>query len=236
MGDRERMDPMSEVATTARQRVDRIKIAVEGAWQLIVESYRARDWESLGYATWDEMCTREFGTSRLRLPREERAETVQSLREAGLSLRAISAATGTSVNTVRKAAQVYQIDTPARGASGMDEFAVDTTTGEVLDDPWENGSPQAAEFLGEPQPVVPPKITGIDGKTYTPPVKRAPYRKPLPDVARDAGYELRKAMERIERIVSDDRYQQNEKQVALALRGHLLYVADTVAAVIDQLP
>lgn len=47
-------------------------------------------------------CTREFGTSRLRLPREERAEVVASLRESGLSQRAIASATGLSQDTVRR--------------------------------------------------------------------------------------------------------------------------------------
>lgn len=43
-----------------------------------------------------------FGTSRLRLPREERAEVVASLRESGLSIRAIAAATGDSRETIRR--------------------------------------------------------------------------------------------------------------------------------------
>jgi len=38
----------------------------------------------------------------LRLPREERSEVVASLRESGLSLRAIAAATGDSEPTVRR--------------------------------------------------------------------------------------------------------------------------------------
>lgn len=40
------------------------------------------------------------GQARLRLPREERQEVVASLRENGLSVRAIAAATQTSVGTV----------------------------------------------------------------------------------------------------------------------------------------
>jgi len=52
---------------------------------LVKQAYTERAWDALGYASWDEYCTREFGTSRLRLPREERAEVVASLRESGLS-------------------------------------------------------------------------------------------------------------------------------------------------------
>src|SRR5690625_5120493 len=78
----------------ARQLTDRIRVAVEGTWQLIVEAYQSRAWAALGYSSWDDYCTREFGTSRLKLPREERTEQVSSLRAAGLSLRAIQSATG----------------------------------------------------------------------------------------------------------------------------------------------
>ena len=43
-----------------------------------------------------------FGISRLRLPREERAEVVASLRESGLSIRAIETATGSHRETIIK--------------------------------------------------------------------------------------------------------------------------------------
>ena len=66
-------------------------------------AYIERAWAALGYDGWDDYCTREFGTSRLRLPREERSEVVASLRESGLSTRAIAAATGVSEGTVRNA-------------------------------------------------------------------------------------------------------------------------------------
>ncbi|MGP3708533.1 hypothetical protein [Gordonia paraffinivorans] len=89
-------------ATEARALTDRIKVGVEAIWDLITQAYVQRAWESLGYSSWDDYCTREFGTSRLRLPREERSEVVASLRESGLSTRAIAAATGLSKDTVRR--------------------------------------------------------------------------------------------------------------------------------------
>jgi hypothetical protein len=63
-------------ATEARALTDRIKVAVEATWHLVIEAYQARAWVALGYSSWDDYCTREFGTSRLRLPREERQEVV----------------------------------------------------------------------------------------------------------------------------------------------------------------
>lgn len=214
-------------ATAARALTDRIKVAVEGTWLLITEAYTSRAWSALGYTSWDDYCTREFGTSRLRLPREERQEVVSSLREQGLSLRAIEAVTGVSRPTVISDlragdTQVVKSLPPYKvGPGGLD----DAETPEPV---------EVAESEGvTPEPA---KVTGTDGKAY-PATKpdRAPYRKPLPDFAKDAGWELRKAMERVERIFDDNRYQQNEEQVAIALRGHLLYIAETVAAVLDQL-
>lgn len=99
----------------ARDLTDRIKVGVEAVWHLITEAYTSRAWAALGYRNWDEYCTREFGTSRLRLPREERAEVVASLRESGLSVRAIVSATGHSAHTVIadiRDRQVLQSATP----------------------------------------------------------------------------------------------------------------------------
>ena len=108
---------MSEIvsltATDARTLTDRIKVGVEAVWDLITQAYVERAWDVLGYSSWDDYCTREFGTSRLRLPREERSEVVASLRESGLSTRAISAATGLSRNTIAKdLEQVAQSEPP----------------------------------------------------------------------------------------------------------------------------
>lgn len=89
-------------AAQARSLTDRIKIGVEAVWELIIQAYTERAWSALGYQSWDDYCTREFGTARLRLPREERAEVVASLRESGLSIRAISAATGLGKGTVER--------------------------------------------------------------------------------------------------------------------------------------
>jgi hypothetical protein len=131
-----------ELATSrsARQRVDQIKTGVEAIWHLIVESYQARDWETLGYATWDEMCSREFGTSRLRLPREERQDVIASLRESGLSLRAIASVTGDSEPTVRRALSTAPND------------AVETVVGV-------NGKTYRPHAVYEPPVVVLPKLT-----------------------------------------------------------------------------
>lgn len=90
-------------AGDARALTDRIKLAVDGIWELIKIAYEGRAWTVLGYDSWDDYCSGEFGTARIRLPREERAEVVASLRESGLSTRAIAAATGESQATIQRA-------------------------------------------------------------------------------------------------------------------------------------
>ncbi len=87
-------------APDARVLTDRIKVGVEAVWELVTQAYTQRAWSALGYRAWDDYCTREFGSTRLRLPREERAEVVASLRESGLSVRAIAAATNEPRSTV----------------------------------------------------------------------------------------------------------------------------------------
>lgn len=104
-------------ADEARTLTDRIKVAVEGTWQMIREAYVSRAWAALGYDTWDAYCAAEFDTSRLALPREERREVVASLRESGLSTRAIAAATGVSQPTIVRELQTSTDSFPRRDES-----------------------------------------------------------------------------------------------------------------------
>lgn len=100
-------------ADEARALTDQIKDTAAVLWELIVAAYHGRAWIALGYESWDVYCIREFGSSRLRIPREERPDMVCSLRQAGLSIRAIASATGIDKNTVQAdLAQVSEIHTP----------------------------------------------------------------------------------------------------------------------------
>jgi len=219
----------------ARQLTDRIRVAVEGTWQLIVEAYQSRAWAALGYSSWDDYCTREFGTSRLKLPREDRAEQVASLRESGLSIRAIASATGSSKNTVKSdLRQVGQNDPPQPDPKSDAELLAGAEwSPEAVED-----EPRFTDEPGRVQPVT-GTITGMDGKQYTRPEPKPepqkPRRNPLPDQARTAGWEVRKSVERIERIMEDDRFARNKEEVAAHLRGHLQYAIETLQTTLDQL-
>lgn len=100
-------------AEEARALTDRIKVAVEGTWELIKQAYSTGAWAALGYGSWDDYCTREFGTSRLRLPREDRPVEIPSMRDSGMSIRAIATATGLSVGSVHASIAGVQNRTPA---------------------------------------------------------------------------------------------------------------------------
>lgn len=132
-------------ADEARQLTDRINVAVGVVWELILQAYQSRAWAALGYGSWDDYCTREFGSARLKLPRETRQEVVASLREQGLSLRAIASATGQDEKNVRN-------DLVKRRA----EYSAPEPDDDDVED------------------YQPPTITGTDGKTYRPKPKPKP--------------------------------------------------------------
>lgn len=137
-------------ADEAREVTDRIRGHVEDVWELIQQAYTRRAWQALRYGSWDEYCIREFGDARLRIPREERPDMVRSLRQAGLSLRAIESATGVSRPTIIK-----------------------DLSGQVV-----NSLPPEPDedTLAEELIATAPPITGVDGKTY--PARPKPKPKP----------------------------------------------------------
>ena len=75
---------------------------MESIYHLIRAAYQGRAWSVLGYGSWDEYVTREFGNLHLRPPLEDRQDVVLSLREVGMSTRAIASATQISEATVRR--------------------------------------------------------------------------------------------------------------------------------------
>jgi len=173
----------------ARHLTDRIKVALDASWELIKEAYVTRAWAALGYAAWDEYCTREFGNARLRLPREERQEVVASLRESGLSLRAIAAATGQSHTQVRD---------DLSGVRNLPPAESDTESAES------DKRPESAP------PVIPsppaPTITGSDGRRY-PSVRPQPPRPsppPQPTLVTADDDEIEDEIEVIDGLVMDE--------------------------------
>lgn len=164
----------------ARELTDRIATAIGVTWELVVRAYRGRAWAALGYPTWDAYTVAEFGKYRLRLPSEERQETVASLREAGLSIRAIAAATGAAKSTVE--ADLARAGVPNRDTS--DRPSVDPAPSSAERPDGEQGAdPEArtpsgsapSNIEGDDVDVMErlhqaaaedKKIQGTDGKSY----------------------------------------------------------------------
>lgn len=65
--------------------------------------------------------------------------------------------------------------------------------------------------------------------------QRAKPRKPLTDAARDAGWDLRKAVERLERIAADNRFAAQTEQVTPLLRSHLTHAVEVCQDLLDRL-
>lgn len=249
--------PVAITAEAARRLTDQIKLAVDATWNMVIEAYETRAWVALRYSSWDDYCTSEFGTSRLRLPREDRKEVVASLRDAGLSIRAIAAATGVGIGTVhRELAPVPngtpEVDPPHavvdHNPVGVtdDEMAYfnaladipDTAFDEVIDECKAAGDlSREAVLLGIGK--VPNKTIGIDGKSYPRPSKppAPPKRKraPLHIGVRSAGWELRKSAERLRRLRDDDRWKGHVSQVAAGgLRSDLKFTVQVCQAMLDE--
>lgn len=171
-------------AVEARAITDRIKATVSDAWDLIEQAYAARVWDALGYDSWDHYCLTEFGTTRLRLPRDERREVVASMREVGMSTRAIASAVGVDAKTVRT-------DLAEPGGE-FSPPAVPPVRREPMNMPTAESAEPAPAPLGTPVPIV----TGTDGKTYAaaaPQPKRAKKQTNIRGTIADALTDIARA-------------------------------------------
>jgi len=173
--------------------------------ELVEEAKTSNVHETLGYASWTAYLQDVFGDEPLRLARDVRQELVAELSSQGMSTRAIAPIVGAGVMTVQDDLSRVRNRTP-------DVLVTDSATGEIVER----------------------VITGLDGKTYSTPT-RVPQRRALTDQAQDAGFELRKAVERIMRVREDDRYTRNKRELAVILRGQLLYTIETCSALLDEI-
>jgi len=98
-----------------RARAGRIRQGIQSYISTLADvaaAYAERDWEVLGYESWEAYVDEEFGADRLRLTPEHRQKAVQELRLAGLSQRAIGSALGVSASTVNADLAGVQNRTP----------------------------------------------------------------------------------------------------------------------------
>jgi len=174
----------------ARRVTELIKLQLVGLWDLVRDAYVGRAWVVLGYDNWDAYCQAEFPTTRLQLPREERAEVVSSLRESGLSIRAIAAATGMSHGTIGN--EVFKNGhlpaVPVDEDVDEDALAEDLIAAEPpggVTDGTPGQTKRVAEALNRARETSDPKparVHGMDDKSYPAtqpkPARPQPERKP----------------------------------------------------------
>lgn len=211
-------------AAQARELTDRIKAGSEALWELIKQAWVSGAHHALGYSSWDDYCTREFGSNRIRIPKAERPEEIASMRSLGMSTRAIATATGVSKDTVRREI-----------ATGANEPVDVTGVNGKIYTPRPASQPKreviatpASEWpAGKPAPVMETPFspaTGIDKDdldelntpqpTEKPTMEPAkPKRTPITEAALTAVFELGKALNRLESITKDDRFPKNKTQI-----------------------
>ncbi len=103
-------------------------------------------------------------------------------------------------------------------------------------------SPEAVEdeprFTDEPGRVQPVTgtITGMDGKQYTRPEPKEPTdrRPPLPEQIFNAVYDLGKVVDRLERLVEDDRFNRIKEEVASKHESDLNRNVDALHGIINR--
>ena len=219
--------------TDARRLTQRIGLlldATSGALGNLADAIReARDGRAdlaLGYVSWAEYAAGEFAPHTAGLTAAIRRELVSSLSvevdgSPALSTRQIAPAVGTSHMAVQRdrAAGVTERYTSPEPTPETPPF--DPTTGEVLDD--------------EPTPA---KVLGLDGKTYSRPEPKtatSPRRPALAPQMESAGWDLVKAVERVQRLAADDRFDTNKNEVAPHLRSHLQNAIEVCQDLLDRI-
>ncbi len=235
-------------ADSARRLTERIRycaVGVRGGMEKLqalgAEAQAGSAHLALGYKPWTASLADVLGDEPLRLAREDRREVVAWLAGEGMSTRAIAPIVGVKQPQVVKdiAATRQVIPEESRHPSDADLLAGSDWTPEP---PAEAGATADDAVRTEPQDessalLAPrPAVTGLDGKAYTRPAPAPQRRKALTDAARDAGWELRKATERLSRITEDDRFVSNEEQVATLLRGHLSHAIEVCQDLLDRFP
>lgn len=226
----ELVEPLTKVEAerlTSRiaDKLDDIADNLDQVLPLIGEALTREAWKVLGYASPTSYVQERFTGVLTRLPREIRQPVVQALKAAGMSTRAIAPIVGVSFQQASKDTQVSPQATPEpSGFQGPSE--------RIVPEP-------AMSTAGLP---VSERIVGTDGKTYTrrEPATAAveapkPKRRPITDQARDAGWDIRKATEKLQRLFEDDRLGRNKDEVATHLRSHLMFTVETCQGLLDQI-
>lgn len=156
----------------ARLRAERIRAGVSRvrAWVEDVTAAAVNgDWRTLGYESWDGYCDDVIG-ARIALPREERREFVLTMRESGLSTRAIGSALGVADQTVRadlgRVRDSTQLPDTVRSLDGRERPATQPARAPAAPDPDPGDMAAVIQPVPEPDPAAAaveefPELTGL---------------------------------------------------------------------------
>lgn len=189
------------VATTLMEARDKLA-------GILQEANEGRVWEALdmpNIQAWTEFA---FSTTPLaQLSREDRRVIVKELAAEGYGTRAIAPIVGKShMSVARDLASVTDVtdEAPApREVHGRD------------------GITRTFQPRPAPEPVTVDHDTGEITQTK-------PNRKPITDTARDIGLDLNALTDRIDRLMSDDRFDRNRDDIAARLRHHIATATATL--------
>lgn len=186
------------VATTLMEARDKLA-------GILREANDGRVWEALdmpNIQAWTEFA---FSTTPLaQLSREDRRVIVKELAAEGYGVRSIAPVFGTTKSSIDRDLQssVPDRDTP-REVHGRD------------------GITRTFQPRPAPEPVTVDHDTGEIMQTK-------PNRKPIADTARDIGLDLNALTDRIDRLMSDDRFDRNRDDIAARLRHHIATATATL--------
>lgn len=199
---------------------------------LVEEAKRSNVWQVLGYPSWTAYLADTLADEPMRLGRDERQQLVGYLSGEGLSTRAIAPIVGVHHDTVASDIKKAPVGNPTPGLPSvpvpfMDEQVAEITATEQPDDLDVSVNFETGEVIEKPR-----KITGLDGKTYTPPT--APRRAPFEDAFFRAIERVNTAIASLETVAGDDRLPRNKEKVA-RYRNDLLNNIDALQRIADAI-
>lgn len=213
---------MSDVMSVVMSRADaerlteRIRLTAttfietkEKLTQLIREAQQGKAHEALGYRSWTEYVSQVFSdTPLMRLSRDERKELVGELASQGMSTRAIAPVVGANFNTVARDIRSVSNDTDEIRKVQSNDGITRTFQPRPESNVWE-----------EPADVTPPK----------------PKRAPLPQQFLNTIVELQRVTSKLERLIEDDRFDRNKKEVATLYSSDLERASAIIHNVLEAL-
>jgi hypothetical protein len=173
-------------ARLARTRAGQIRQGVHDYFKtlaLVGQAWEDRDWEALGYDSWEEYVDGEFSEVRLRLSAEHRQKAIVERRLAGMSQRAIGSTVGVSAATVNRDLAGVSDETPdaVTGLDGKRHAA--TRPQPVRRAVVKDGPAKTEATSGHPAgdlPGIPRGANAPAGGPMPPSVPEAPRSTPVP--------------------------------------------------------